>query len=73
MDIVNFLQPSFWIKIITLIVIASYVIFTLVVYTQVKAMSRIIRIFHHENLLKMVAVIQIILAVSLFIFAIAIL
>ena len=73
MEIINFLQPAFWVKIITLIIIASYIIFTFVVFTQVKAMSRIIRISHHERLLKTVAIIQIILAVSLFLFAIVIL
>lgn len=70
---INFFQPVFWIKIITLIAIIFYAIFTFVVFTQVKVMSQIIHLPHGETTLKTISIINIILAISLFAIAIAIL
>lgn len=69
----SFLQPIFLIKIITLIVIGFYIIFTLVLYTQVKAMGKIIILPHASQIFKFISLINIILAVSLFLFALVIL
>lgn len=65
--------PTMLIKIITLIVIVFYVIFTFVVFTQVKVMTQILHLPHAQGVLKTISVINIILAVSLFIIAIVIL
>ena len=73
MDFINSLHPALWIKIISLITILFYVIFTFVVFTQVKVMAQILHLPHGEALLKTISIIHIILAVSLFIIAIVIL
>lgn len=69
----NFIHPAFWIKIITLIAIGFYVVFTFVVFTQVKTMSQILQLPHAQGLLKAISVINIILAISLFLIAFVIL
>lgn len=61
------------IKIITLIVIAFYVIFTIVVLFQIKAMAKILHLPHAELILETIFLINIILAISLFLLAIVIL
>lgn len=61
------------IKIITLIAIIFYAIFTFVVFTQAKVMSEILHLPHGETTLKTISIIHIILAVSLFLIAIVIL
>lgn len=73
LDFVNFFHPGLWIKIITLIVIGFYVVFTFVVYTQVKTMAQILHLPHAKTILKAISVIQIIFAISLFLMAIVIL
>lgn len=73
MDFINSLHPALWIKIISLITIVFYVIFTFVVFTQVKVMAQILHLPHGEAMLKTISIIHIILAVSLFIIAIVIL
>ena len=70
---INFVDPVFWIKIITLIVILFYVVFTFVVFTQVKVMAQILHLPHGETTLKTISIIHIILAISLFVIAIVIL
>lgn len=69
----NFLNPTFWIKIVTLVVIGFYAVFTFVVYTQVKTMEQILHLPHAEAFLKVISLIHIILAVSLFLIAVVIL
>lgn len=73
LNFINFLHPGLWIKIITLILIGFYVIFTFVVYTQVKTMSKILHFPHAEVLFKTISIIHIALAFSLFLVAFAIL
>jgi hypothetical protein len=73
MDLANFLQPVFWIKVITLVVIGFYVIFTFVVFAQVRTMSKILRLPKANGTLKTISKINIFLAISLFLFAIVIL
>lgn len=69
----NFFQPAFWIKIVTLVVIGFYAIFTFVVFTQVKTMTQILHLPHASGVLKTISVIHIALAISLFLMAIVIL
>lgn len=69
----SFFQPIFLIKIVTLIAIAFYAVFTFVVFTQIKAMGEIIGLPHAAGIFKTIITINIILAVSLFIIAIVIL
>ncbi len=61
------------IKIITLIAILFYAIFTFVVFTQVKVMTQILHLPHINGILKIISLMNIILAISLFVFAIVIL
>jgi len=70
---IGFLQPIFWIKAVTLIVIGFYAIFTFIVFTQVKTMTQILHLHYASGPLKMISKIQIILAISLFLLAIVIL
>ena len=73
LDFINFFQPVIWIKIITLIAIGFYIIFTFVVFTQVKVMAQILHLPSAQGLLKMISIINIILAISLFLGAFVIL
>lgn len=73
LDFVNFFHPVFWIKIVTLIVIAFYVIFTFVVFTQTKVMAQILSLPQAKIVLKVISLINIILAISLFFIALVIL
>jgi hypothetical protein len=73
LDATNFLQPTFWIKVVALIIIGAYAIFTLVVFTQIKAMTQVIRIPHAKKILLTISLINIALAVSLFLLAVVIL
>lgn len=66
MDFINSLHPVLWIKIITLITIVFYVIFTFIVFTQIKVMSRILYFPHAEAILKTISLVHIALAISLF-------
>lgn len=72
MDI-NFLHPNLWIKIISLIVIGFYVIFTFVVFIQVKTMAKILSLPDFEAILKIISIAHIALAISLFLIALVIL
>lgn len=69
----NFLQPIFLIKTITLIAIGFYAIFGFVVFTQIKAMGEIISFPHVSKIFKTISIINILLAISLFLLAIVIL
>lgn len=73
MDFINFLHPTMWIKIITLIVIVFYAIFTFIVFTQTKTMNQILHLPYAGGILKTISIIHILLAISLFILAIVIL
>ena len=69
----SFFQPIFLIKIITLIAMVFYIIFTFVVFTQIKTMGQIIGLPHAAGIFKTIILANIILAISLFVAAIAIL
>jgi hypothetical protein len=73
MDLTNFFQPVFWVKTITLIAIGFYAIFTFVVFTQVKTMTQVLHLPHLNRTFKVISVIHIALAISLFLLAIVIL
>lgn len=73
LDFINFLQPVFWVKIITVIVIGFYVIFTFVIFTQIKVMTNILHLPYANLTLKVISVIHIVFAISLFLLAIVIL
>lgn len=68
-----FFQPILFVKIVTLLIIGFYIIFSLVIFTQVKAMNQILSLPHASIVLKTIALINIILAVSLFLGAFVIL
>ncbi len=73
LNFINSLHPSLWIKIVTLIIIVFYVIFTFVVFTQVKVMGKILVLPSSKAILKIISIIHIILAISLFLTAFVIL
>ena len=66
-------QPIILVKIVTLLVIGFYIIFSFVIFTQVKAMGEIVVLRHASVILKAIAIINIILALSLFLGAFVIL
>ena len=63
----SFLQPIILIKIITLIAIAFYVIFTLVIFTQIKAMGEIIGLPFASGIFKTIIIMNIILSILFFV------
>ena len=73
LNFIGFLHPSLWIKIITIIVLVFYVIFTFIVFTQVKMMAQILTLPRAQGLLRLISIIHIVLAVSLFVLAVVIL
>ncbi len=73
LSFLNFLHPAFWIKIITLIAIFFYIIFTFIVFTQVRVMEQILHLPHAETILRTISIINIVLGISLFVMAIVIL
>ena len=62
----NFFSAIVLIKIVTLIAIGFYIVFTFVVFTQVKVMAQILYLPHAEAILKTASIIHIALAISLF-------
>jgi hypothetical protein len=66
-------QPVFLIKIVTLIILLFYIVFTFIVFAQIQAMGRIIGLPHASAIFKAVIFVNFILAVSLFVLAIVIL
>lgn len=72
-SILNLFQSFFLLKIAFLVVIFLYVIFTFIVLNQVIVMNRAVSQKTISGLLTIIAVIHILLALSLFAFAIAIL
>jgi len=73
LNFINIFQPTFWIKILSLATIGFYIVFTFVVYTQVKKMTQVLLMPNASEVIKAISVIHIILAVSLFLFAVVIL
>ncbi|MBI2028679.1 MAG: hypothetical protein HYT07_03680 [Candidatus Levybacteria bacterium] len=73
LDFANFFQPVLFVKIVTLIIIGFYLIFSVVIFTQVRAMSQILNLPHAEVLFETLAIINIIAAASLFLGAFVIL
>jgi len=69
----SFFQLIFPIKILTLIVFFFYIVFTFIIFTQIQAMSKIIDLPHATIIFKIIILINMALAVSLFLFAIVIL
>jgi len=72
-NFINTFNPVFLIKIITLVVIGFYAVFSFVIYTQVKKMTRILCLHGTDGIIKSLSVIHIILALSLFLLALVIL
>ncbi len=73
-NFINFIfSANLLIKLITLVVIFFYTIFTFVVFTQVKVMTQILSLPYAESTLKIISIIHIALAISLFFTAVVIL
>ena len=72
-NFINFFNVPFLLKIVTLVIIAFYVIFTFIVLTQVRVMSEILHFQNAGTILRTITIIHIILAISLFAIAIVIL
>lgn len=67
------LNPLFFLKIAILMIIGLFLIFTLIVYNQVGVMNRIVDQPEASGTLRIIALINVILAVSLFLTALVIL
>ena len=68
-----FLNINIWVKIIILLLISMYTIFSFVIINQVRAMNKIIYIPSSSQILFTTSVIHSILSVSLFLAAVVIL
>ncbi|MBP9718924.1 MAG: hypothetical protein KBD46_00450 [Candidatus Levybacteria bacterium] len=73
MDIISFFSLTFLFKILLLVLIGGYAIFCLVVLSQVRVMNRIINFGFISTVLFYLAIVFVILSLSLFGFALAIL
>lgn len=72
-DFLNFFNAVPFIKIITLIIIAFYAIFTFVILTQVRVMNQIVFLPAAAMILQTIAIINLLIAISLFLAALVIL
>ncbi len=68
-----FQSPLFLLKIALLVIMALFTIFTIVVFTQVNVMNKIINHTQASGILKIIAFFNIIFAVVLFVTALVIL
>ncbi|MBI2430760.1 MAG: hypothetical protein HYV39_01955 [Candidatus Levybacteria bacterium] len=66
-------QPLFLLKVLFLIVLFLYIIFTFVVFNQVRVMNRVVTETHSSAILALIALLNFLAAISLFIYALAIL
>ena len=74
MDInLSFFNPVLLIKIITLIAIVFYIIFTFVLFTQIKVMNQILSLPYSPAIIRSTIIVNIIFAISLFAVAFVIL
>ncbi|MBI2031629.1 MAG: hypothetical protein HYT08_03375 [Candidatus Levybacteria bacterium] len=71
--LIQFFNISFWIKILFLLFISMYVVFSLVIINQVRAMNKIIYVPTSSQLLLAASITNFILAISLFFIALVIL
>jgi len=69
----QFLQPLLMLKIAILVIIFIYFLFTIVIYTQVNTMNQIINEVHSSAILQTIAILNLLLAISLFVLALVIL
>jgi len=68
-----FQSPFFLLKIALLVIMAFFIIFTVVIFTQVNVMNKIINHTQASGMLKIIAFFNIIFAVSLFVTVLVIL
>lgn len=66
-------QPFFALKVVFLVFILSFIIFTLVVFTQLNTMNEVVEEVHTSSVLKFVAIANFLSAVFLFLLALVIL
>lgn len=71
--IANFLTMAHALKAGFLIIMVLYIIFTLIVFKQITSMDDIIREVHSSIIIKVIAIINIVFALSLFLAAVVIL
>lgn len=72
MEIFAFFQSLIFIKITILLILIGYAIFTVVIFSQIKILNRIIS-QSTSSLIEKLALIHIVLAISLFLIALVIL
>jgi hypothetical protein len=73
MDFTQLLTLAFVLKIAVLIVLLGYIIFTIVVFVQVRTMNRLISVSVASTIISVLSVIHILLALALFVITLAIL
>lgn len=72
-NLIDIFNPAVFVKIITLIILGFYIVFSFIVFNQVKVMNQVAQLPHAEFILKTIATINLIAAISLFLIAIVIL
>ena len=73
LDLFRSNQFILFIKIATLVTLALYIIFTFIIFTQVRIMNRILELTFASRILMLATLVNIILAISLFLAAFVIL
>lgn len=72
-DFAQILQPIFFIKPILLVFLGFYLIFALIVFKQIKSLNGIVKAGTASSTLELIAVINLLAAVSLFLYSLVIL
>lgn len=66
-------QPVFFIKPVLLVLLALYIIFTLIVFKQVRSLNTILKAGSASSVLELVVILSSFIAISLFIYSLVIL
>ncbi len=73
MDFLNIFNIDLILKIFFLLIVAMYIIFAFVVFNQIRAMNHIVHVPTSSQILSIISIINMLLAISLFLTALAIL
>lgn len=72
-DFINFFTTAFLVKLALLIFLGLYIILALVIFNQVNVMNKLIHEVRDSDILKIIIIIFIVFAISLFLTALVIL
>ena len=73
MELLNAFNIDLALKIVFLLIVMMYGVFTFVVFNQIRAMNSIVYVPHSSRILSIISIVNLIFAVSLFLTALVIL